>query len=178
MVNLAIPNFFLGIVFIWVFGLQLKLFLPGGYIDYRENFSGFIGYLIFPAVVIALPNIAILVKFIRAAVLGQLQADYIKTAYSKGLDHNEVIYRHVLKNSFLPVITLLGMIFAEILAGSIIIEQVFGLPGLGRLLITSISFRDFPLIETMILYFAFTVVMVNFGVDILLQLLDPRIRVQ
>ncbi|NWJ46874.1 MAG: ABC transporter permease [Chloroflexi bacterium] len=178
MLNLAVPNFFLGVLFIWVFGLQLKFFTPGNYVDYNENFVGFIGYLLFPALVIALPNIAILVKFLRTAVINQLTADYVRTAYSKGVSDNKVISHHVLKNALPPVITLLGMIIAEIFSGSIIIEQVFSLPGIGRLLISSISFRDFPLIQTLVVYIAFIVVFVNFLVDVLLQAIDPRIRVR
>jgi peptide/nickel transport system permease protein len=177
MINIAIPNFFLGVVFIWVFGLQLKFFIPGNYISYKENFGGFIGYLLFPALVIALPNIAILIKFVRVAVIGQFRYDYVRTAYSKGMDDNTVLYRHILKNALPPIITLVGMIMVEILAGSIIIEQVFALPGMGRLLITSISSRDFPLIQSLVVYLAFIVVVINFLVDVSLMVLDPRIKV-
>ncbi|MDB5079229.1 MAG: ABC-type dipeptide/oligopeptide/nickel transport system, permease component [Chloroflexi bacterium] len=178
MISLAIPSFFLGILFIWIFGLQLKFFSPGNYVDYKQDFGGFIRYMIFPALVIALPNIAILVKFLRGSILSQLKADYVRTAFSKGIDDNTVLYRHVLKNALAPVITLLGIIIAEIFSGSIIIEQVFGLPGIGRLLISSISSRDFPLIQTLVVYIAFLVVFINFLADVALQFLDPRIRVK
>lgn len=178
MISLSLPNFFLGVIFIWLFGMVFKFFKPGSYVDYKTDFEGFIRYLIFPALAIALPNIAIVVKFLRTSVIGQMKSDYVRTAYSKGNSDNAVLYRHVLKNALVPVITLLGMIIAEIFSGSIIIEQVFGLPGLGRLLVSSISSRDFPLIETLVVYIAFIVVFVNFMVDIFLQIIDPRIRVK
>jgi peptide/nickel transport system permease protein len=178
MINISMPSFFLGVVFIWVFGIILRFFKPGGYIDYKADFVGFLGYLLFPALAIALPNIAIVVKFLRTSVIGQIKSDYVRTAYSKGNRENAVLYRHVLKNALVPVVTLLGMIVAEIFSGSIIVEQVFGLPGIGRLLISSISSRDFPLIETLVIYIAFIVVVVNFLVDVALRLIDPRIRVK
>jgi peptide/nickel transport system permease protein len=178
MINISMPSFFLGVVFIWVFGIILRLFKPGGYVDYRADFAGFLGYLLYPALAIALPNIAVVVKFLRTSVIGQLKSDYVRTAYSKGNRENAVLYRHVLKNALVPVVTLLGMIVAEIFSGSIIVEQVFGLPGIGRLLISSISSRDFPLIETLVIYIAFIVVVVNFLVDVALRLIDPRIRVK
>lgn len=176
MVNISVPSFFLGVLFIWVFGIVLKLFKPGGYVGYNQNFGEFIHFMIFPAIAIAIPNIAIVVKFLRSSVIGELNADYVRTAYSKGNRENAVLYGHVLKNALVPVITLLGMIIAEIFSGSIIIEQVFNIPGLGRLLIASITSRDFPLIETLVIYIALIVLVVNSVVDILLQAIDPRIR--
>lgn len=178
LINLSIPHFFLGVMFILFFGIMLKFFTPGNYVDYRTDFPGFLRFMMFPALAIALPNIAVVVKFLRASAIGEMKADYVRTAFSKGNSDNAVLYRHVLKNALVPVITLLGMIVAEVFSGSIIIEQVFGLPGLGQLLITSISYRDFPLIETMVVYIALIVVAANFLVDVLLQFIDPRIRVR
>lgn len=176
-VNIAIPSFFLGMLLILVFGIILKMFAPGKYIDYRQDFAGFLGYLIIPALAIALPKIATVVKFLRASVIQQLSSDYVRTAFSKGNKENAVLYGHVLKNALITIITLTGMIVADILAGSIIIEQLFSLPGIGRLLIMSISARDFPLIEVIVVYIAFIVVFMNFIVDVLYQVIDPRIRI-
>lgn len=176
-INIALPSFFLGIILILVFGLMLKIFTVGKYVNYNESFTGFLGYLILPAFAIALPKIAIVVKFLRAAVLQQMKNDYVRTAFSKGNKENAVLYRHVLKNALITIITLMGMIIADVLAGSIIIEQLFGLPGIGRLLVMSISARDFPLTQALVIYIAFIVVSVNFLVDILYQVIDPRIRV-
>lgn len=173
--TMAIPSFFLGILVTYLFGIILHLFAPGGYISYKEDFAGFLGYLLFPALSIALPKIAMTARFLRNSMLTELQSDYVRTAYSKGCTKRRVMYGHVLRNAMMPVVTFLGMIIAEIVAGSIVIEQVFGLPGIGRLLISSISTRDFPVVEILILYITFVVIFVYFLVDILYRVIDPRI---
>lgn len=173
--TMAIPSFFLGIIITYVFGIILKLFTPGGYISYKTDFAGFLGYMIFPAISVALPKIAMTARFLRNAMLQEMQMDYVRTAYSKGCEDWRVLFVHVLKNAMLPVVTFLGMIIAEIVGGSIVVEQVFGLPGIGRLLISSISTRDFPVVGVLVLYIAFVVVFVYFIVDILYRVLDPRI---
>ena len=172
---MAVPSFFLGILVTFLFGIVLKWFVPGGYISYRESLSGFLGYLLFPALSIALPKIAMTARFLRNSMLTQMQADYVRTAYSKGCTRKRVMYGHVLRNALMPVVTFLGMIIAEIVAGSIVVEQVFGLPGIGRLLISSINNRDFPVVEILILYITFVVIFVYFLVDILYRVIDPRI---
>lgn len=177
-INMAIPSFFLGTILILIFGIILNLFSPGKYIDYSQSVTGFIGCLIPAAVAIALPKIAEVVKFLRTSVLQEITKDYVRTAYSKGNKENSVLYRHILKNALITVITLLGMIIAEILAGTIITEQLFDLPGIGKLMIMAISSRDFPLIQALVMYIAFIVVLINFLVDVLFQVIDPRIRVK
>ena len=175
-VNISIPGFFLGVLLIWIFGILLRFFVPGAYVDYRESLAAFAGYLVFPAVAIALPNAALVVKFLRASIFRELRSGYARTARSKGGSSSHVLRRHVLKNASLPAITLLGMISGEILSGSIVIEQVFGIPGTGRLLIASISARDFPMVQTLMVYIAFAVILANTLADIALQIIDPRIR--
>lgn len=177
-INIGIPSFFLGVIIILIFGIVLKVFSPGAYVDYNKDFIGFLKYLIAPAVTIALPNIAVVVKFLRAAVIKEKTKDYVRTAYSKGNKEGTVLYVHVLKNALITVITLMGMIVAGILGGSIIVEQIYSLPGIGNLLIMGISTRDFPLTQTLVLYLAFIVVVINFFVDVLYQAIDPRIRVR
>lgn len=172
---MAVPSFFLGILVTYLFGIVLKLFAPGGYVSYRDNFAGFLGYLLFPALSIAIPKIAMTARFLRNSMLTEFGSDYVRTAYSKGCSKKRVMYRHVLKNSLMPVVTFLGMIIAEIVAGSIVVEQVFGLPGIGRLLISSINSRDLPVVEILILYITFVVIFVYFLVDILYRVIDPRI---
>ncbi len=172
---MAIPAFFLGIIVTYLFGIVFKLFSPGGYISYREDFIGFIGYLFFPALSVAIPKIAMTARFLRNSMLTEMKADYVRTAYSKGCSDKRVMYGHVLRNAMMPVITFLGMIIAEIVAGSIVVEQVFGLPGIGRLLISSISTRDFPVVQILVLYITFVVIFVYFLVDILYRVIDPRI---
>lgn len=174
-VSMAIPSFFLGIVVTYLFGIVFKVFTPGGYVSYREDMAGFLGYLFFPALSIAIPKIAMTARFLRNSMLTQMGSDYVRTAYSKGCTDRRVMYGHVLRNALMPVVTFLGMIIAEIVAGSIVVEQVFGLPGVGRLLISSISTRDFPVVEILILYITFVVIFVYFIVDILYRVIDPRI---
>lgn len=173
--SMAVPSFFLGILVTYLFGIVLKLFAPGGYVSYRDDFAGFLGYLVFPAISIAIPKIAMTARFLRNSMLTEMKSDYVRTAYSKGCADRRVMYGHVLRNALMPVVTFLGMIIAEIVAGSIVVEQVFGLPGVGRLLISSISTRDFPVVEILILYITFVVIFVYFLVDILYRVIDPRI---
>lgn len=178
MISISIPGFFLAILFIWIFGLVLHFFSPGEYISYQEDIFGFLRIIFFPAVAIAIPNIAILVKYLRTSVLGELKADYVRTAYGKGNSENRVLYRHVFKNAIVAIVPLIGMMIGDIFSGSIIVEQVFGIPGIGRLLISSITSRDFPLTQTLVIYIATIVVVTNLFVDIIIQLIDPRIRVK
>ncbi len=175
-VTMAIPPFFLGIILTYLFGLVLKWFVPGGYISYSDDFFGFFTYLIFPAIAIAFPKSAMVVKLFRGSIIEEAKKDYVRTAYSRGNTINGVLYGHVLKNAILPVITFLAVVFADIIAGSIIIEQVFGIPGLGRMLITSIQNRDYPVVQAIIVCIAFVVLGSNLLADILLKVLDPRIK--
>lgn len=154
---------------------MFKWFAPGSYVSYRQDFGEFLAYLVFPALSIALPKIAMTARFLRNSMLTEMKREYVRTAYSKGCSRQRVMYGHVLRNAMMPVVTFLGMIIAEIVAGSIVVEQVFGLPGIGRLLISSINNRDFPVVEILILYITFVVIFVYFLVDILYRVIDPRI---
>jgi ABC-type dipeptide/oligopeptide/nickel transport system permease component len=176
--GISIPPFFLGVLFIWIFGVGLRLFRAGVYVDWRENFAGFIGCLAFPALAIAVPNAAILVKFLRSSLLRELQSNYIRAVRGKGASPFRALCRHALRNALVPSIAVLGMIVAEVFSGSIVIEQVFTIPGLGRLLIAAISSRDYPLIQTLVVYIAFIVVLANMLADIAIQIIDPRIRLE
>lgn len=173
--TMAVPAFFLGILVTYVFGIILKCFTPGGYVSYREDFVGFMGYLLFPAISIALPKVAMTARFLRNSMLTETKSDYVRTAYSKGCSEKRVMYAHVLRNAMMPVITFLGMIIAETIAGSIVVEQVFSLPGIGRLLINSISNRDFPVVEILVLYITSVVIIVYCLIDIVYRIIDPRI---
>ncbi len=174
-ITMAIPPFFLGIIITLIFGIILKWFTPGKFIDFKTNITGFINFLIYPALAIALPKSSMVIKFLRSSIINQLTQDYVRTAYSKGSSENYVLYKHVLKNALIPVITFFGMVMADILAGSIIVEQVFNIPGLGRLLIVSISNRDFNIVQAIVLYMAVIVIVINFIVDMLYKHIDPRV---
>lgn len=175
-VFMAIPPFFAGILITVLFGVVFKLFTPGGYISYTKNFWGFTGYLFFPALAIAVPKAAMTIKLLRSSLLEQAELDYTRTAYSRGNTTRGVLYKHVLQNAMIPVITFLGMALADIFTGSIIIEQVFNIPGLGRILLTSISNRDYPVVMAIIVCLAFAVIVINLLVDVIYRLADPRIR--
>ena len=175
-ITMAIPSFFLGILLTYIFGLVLRLFQPGAFVAPTENLGQSLYYLLFPALAVAIPKIAMVVKFLRGAILGEIQLDYVRTARSKGNREGRVLYVHVLRNAFLPVLTFLALIIADIMAGSIVVEQVFSVPGIGRLLITAISGRDYPVVQAVVTYITVIVLGVNFLVDMLYPLIDPRMR--
>ncbi|KGX86616.1 ABC transporter permease [Pontibacillus litoralis] len=177
-IGMAIPSFWLGIILMLIFGLTFKWFSPTGYVPWSENPSEALNSLFLPSLAIAIPQIAVVVRYLRTTMIEQLQLDYVRTAKSKGLKEKSILYIHVLKNALIPVITIFGMIFADVLAGSLVIEQVFALPGFGRLLISSISYRDLPLIQGMVVIIAFIVLLMNFIIDILYRWLDPRIELK
>lgn len=177
-IMMAVPHFFLGIIITYVFGLVLKLFTPGDYVSYEKDFEAFLSYIIFPCVAIAIPKIATSVKMLKSSCVEEARKDYVRTAYSKGNNTSKVLYRHVLRNAMIPVVTLWGMTLADMLVGSIVIEQVFNVPGIGRILLTSISYRDYPVVQTIIVLIAAVVIVTNFCVDMIYQLIDPRISVQ
>ena len=175
-VFMAIPSFFLGILFTYLFGLLLHWFTPGRYISIEQDFWGGVGYMFFPALAISIPKIAKVAKLLRSSILHEMGMDYVRTAYSHGNSRWMVISRHVLRNALLPVVTYIAMSLADIVASSIIVEQVFVLPGLGRLLIASISNRDYPVALCIVVIVAFVVVFMNYVADVVTQYIDPRVR--
>jgi len=175
-VFMSVPPFFIGILFTWLFGLVLRFFVPGDFVSFRDSFWGCLGYLFFPALAIAIPKAAMVTKLLRSSILQQMNEDYVRTAYSRGNSRWAVIRRHVLRNAVLPVITFLAMTLADIVAGSIIIEQVFAIPGIGRLLVLSIANRDFPVVQVITVGLAALVIFMNYLSDIAYQYIDPRIR--
>ncbi len=175
-IGLSVPGFFLSILLMWVFGLVLHLFTPGAYVSYIDSIPGFLQYMIFPAIAISIPEIATLTRYVQTAVLEEMDKDYVRTARGKGAGTERILYRHILRNAIVAVIPLIGMIVGSIFSGSIIVEQVFAVPGIGRLLISSVTGRDFPLTQTLVMYIALIIVLTNFAVDLLIQIIDPRIR--
>jgi ABC-type dipeptide/oligopeptide/nickel transport system permease component len=173
--GIGIPGFFLGLVLIWIFGIGFKLFTPGWFVPYRDDPRAFFTYLCFPALAIAIPNSAIMIQFLRGALFNELQNDYVRTARSKGAGRSYILRRHVLKNAVPGAITVFGMICAEVLGGSIIMEQVFTIPGIGRLFLTAIASRDYPLIQAIAMYIAFIIVIANTLADIAVMVINPGI---
>ncbi|MBQ1391679.1 MAG: ABC transporter permease [Firmicutes bacterium] len=173
---MATPSFFLGILFAYLFGLVLHWFVPGQFIPFSKSFFGAIGGLFLPALAISIPKIAKVARLLRASILNEMGNDYVRTAYSRGNSRWGVIRDHVLPNALLPVITYIAMTLADVVAGSIIVEQVFALPGLGRLLLASIGNRDYPVAQCIVVIIAFVVVFMNYLADIVMQYVDPRVR--
>ena len=173
-ITMSVPNFIMGIGLMWVFALALKWFRPE-YVALKDGLWPHLCYLLLPALAIALPKSAMTVKFLRGSILGEMGQDYIRTAYSKGNSQGSALWRHVLRNAMIPVVTFLAMVIGDIMAGSIVIEQVFSIPGLGRMLISSIGKRDYPVVQAIIVLLAAVVVGCNFLADLLYRVMDPRI---
>ncbi len=162
---MAVPAFFLGLLISVVLGLGLRWFEPGDFVSYNQDFRACVAYLIFPALAIAIPKAAMTVRFLRSALLTERRKDYIRTARSKGLSENAVLLRHMLPNAIPGVRTFIGVIVSEIIAGSIVVEQVFGVSGLGRLLVQSISNRDYNVVQAIVLYIGIVVLLINSGME-------------
>lgn len=175
---MAIPPFFAGILITIIFGFIFKLFTPGNYISYKDDIFAFLGYMIFPSVAIAIPKIGMSTKLLYSSLCQESKMNYVRTAYSKGNNTHNVIYKHILKNAMIPAITFLGMILADIITGSIVIEQVFAIPGLGKILLTSILNRDFPVVQAIIMMMAAVIILINTLVDILYHIIDPRMEIE
>lgn len=175
-VVMSIPPFFIGIIFSTVFGLMFRFFTPGRFIPFQQDPEAFWKYLFFPALAIALPRSAMTIKLLRNSIFNEHFEDYVRTAYSRGNDRERTLRVHVLRNALLPVITFLAMTFSDIVAGSIIIEQLFVIPGIGRLLLVSVSNRDFPVVLATVMIIALVVIVMNYLADLACQLIDPRTR--
>lgn len=174
--GMAVPPFFTGILLSWIFGVGLKWFTPGQFPDAKQDLGGAALYLLFAAVALAIPRIAMTARMLRGTVQEELGKDYVRTAISRGNDRGQVLRRHVLKNALPPVVTFLAQTMAEIVAGSIVVEQVFVIPGLGRMLVTSIHNRDYPVVQAIVVILAFWVVLAGTLADLIDQRIDPRLR--
>jgi peptide/nickel transport system permease protein len=172
----SIPVFWLGFMLIWLFAIKLDLFPAAGYIAPTEDFLGFFYRMALPVFATGIIFMALITRMTRATVLEILREDYVRTARAKGLAENVVLIRHALRNAALPIITVVGLGFAGLLGGLVVTEQVFAIPGLGRLLVNSIIARDFPVIQAMVLVISMVYVFMNLVIDITYAYFDPRIR--
>ncbi len=173
-VGISVPSFCMAVFLISIFAVQLRWF-SAIYIVNEGDTLGYIKSLFLPALSIAVGSSAVLIRYIKVSVVEQQKKDYARTARSKGIGESKVMNLHVLRNALIPVITIFGMLTASVLGGSIIVENVFGLPGIGRLVSSSVTTRDLPLIQGLVLYLSIIVVITNFSVDILYSIIDPRI---
>ena len=174
--GVAVPNFWFAILLILLFSVKLGWFSAGGFAGWDAGWFPAFKSLVLPAVALALPQAAILARVTRSSVLETVQEDYIRTARAKGLSRSQALWRHAVRNALIPVVTILGLQLSFLLAGTIIIENVFYLPGVGRLLFQAITQRDLMVVKNLVLVLAATVVLINFLVDLLYAVLDPRLR--
>lgn len=172
--GLAIPNFWFGIILILLFAVHLGFFDSGGFPGWQAGVIAGLKALLLPALALALSEAAILARVTRSAILETLREDYVRTARAKGLTRDAVLLNHVLRNAMIPVLTIVGLQFAFLVAGAIVVESVFYLPGLGRLLFQAISGRDLIVVKDVVVLLAVLVVTVNFVVDVLYAAIDPR----
>jgi peptide/nickel transport system permease protein len=175
-IGLAVPNFWFAVLLILVFAVNLGWFDSGGFPGWDAGFIPAIKSLLLPAFALALPQAAIIARVTRSAILDVMGADFVRTARAKGLSRRGALWRHALRNAMIPVVTVMGLQFAVLLAGSIIIENVFVLPGLGRLIFLAISQNDGVVVRNMVLLLAGMIMVVNFLVDITYALINPRLR--
>jgi len=176
--GLATPEFWLGILLILLFSVHWGLFSAGGFPGWSVDFWGSVKALLLPSFALGVIRASILTRLTRSSMLDVLREDYVRTARAKGLKERTVIYVHALRNALIPVLTILGLQLGQLMAGAIIIENVFYLPGLGRLVFQAIGQRDLPVVREIVLFMAAAVVLVSFIVDLTYSSLDPRIRLE
>ena len=173
---MAVPPFFTGILVSWVFGIVLHVFTPGDFPGISAAPAEAVRHLFFGAICLSIPRIAMTVRMMRSTVVSEMNKAYVRTAISRGNDRAGVLRGHVLKNSLVSVITFLGQTLAELIGAGIVVEQVLGIPGLGRFLVLSISRRDYPVVQAIVVILAFWVVLAGTAADLLNQYIDPRLR--
>ncbi len=176
--GIAIPNFWFGMLLVLIFSVSLSLLPTGGFVPWGESIFGAIKSLILPSIALALPQGAILARIMRTSLADIAQSDYIRTARAKGLTKKQALWRHGVRNAILPVFTILGLQFAFLIAGTIIVENVFYLPGLGKLILSAISERDLILVRSAIIILVIGVSFTMLIIDLIYQLIDPRLRVR
>ena len=175
-IGIAIPNFWFAIILILVFAVKLQWFSAGGFPGWDDGLWEPIKALVLPATALAVVQAAILARITRSAVLDVLREDFVRTARAKGLSRRAVLWRHVLRNAMVPVLTVMGLQFANLLTGTIVVEYVFSLPGLGRLIFQAIANRDLIVVRNVVMLLAAAVIAINFIVDVLYAVIDPRLQ--
>lgn len=174
-VGLAVPNFWFAMLLVLLFSIMLRWFSAGGFPGWQDPLMA-LKSLTLPAIALALPQASILARVMRSSLLDTLGEDYIRSARAKGLSQGQTLWRHALRNALIPVLTIIGLQFSFLLAGAIIIENVFFLPGLGRLVFQGITSRDLIVVKSVVMLLVFAVILVTFLVDVTYALVDPRLR--
>ncbi len=174
--GIAVPNFWFALLLIIFFSISLRILPAGGFAGWDEGLIPALSSLMLPTIALALPQSAILARVTRSALLEVLKEDYIRTAQAKGGSRWRALWRHALRNAMIPVVTIMGLQFSFLLAGTIIIENVFYLPGIGRLIFQAVAQRDLIVVKNLVILLAATVIIINFLVDVLYAVIDPRLR--
>ena len=174
--GIAVPNFWFAMLLVLVFAINLQWFGAGGFPGWENGILGGLKALTLPAIALALPQASILARVMRSSLLETLTQDYIRSARAKGLTRAQALRRHALRNAMIPVLTIIGLQFSFLLAGAIIIENVFYLPGLGQLIYKGITQRDLVVVESVVMLLVFAVILVTFLVDLAYAAVDPRLR--
>lgn len=172
----SVPVFWLGFIFIWVFAVEIRIFPAVGFVPISEGILPFLRSLTLPALANAIPFSALVARMTRSTMIEVLQEDYIRTARAKGLTGFVVTMRHALRNASIPIVTVIGLVFAALVSGAVVTETVFAIPGLGRLLVDGVVRRDYPIVQAMLMVTAVAYVFVNLIIDVFYAYLDPRIR--
>lgn len=175
-IGIAVPAFWAGILLITLFAVKLNWFPAGGFVDWGDDPIGAVRSLLLPAIALALVQGAILARYVRSAVLEVMREDYIRTAIAQGMTRRQALWRHGLRNAALPLVTVLGLQWSYLLVGAIVIENVFDLPGLGRMLLQGVANRDLLLVQAVVMVVTVAVLVVNFLADLSYGFLDPRLR--
>ena len=175
-IGIAIPNFWFAMLLVYLFAIILRWFSAGGFAGWEDGIILGLKSLTLPAIALALPQASILARVMRSSLIDILSEDFMKTARAKGLSFKKALISHGIRNALIPVLTIIGLQFSFLMAGAIIIENVFFLPGLGRLIFQSIAQRDIIVVESVIMLLVFSVVLVTFIVDIAYVIVDPRLR--
>ena len=174
-IGVAVPNFWFAMLLVLLFAVTLRWFSAGGFAGWHDPFLA-MKSLTLPAIALALPQASILARVMRSSLLDTLGEDYIRSARAKGLSQGQTLWRHALRNALIPVLTIIGLQFSFLLAGAIIIENVFFLPGLGRMVFQGITSRDLIVVKSVVMLLVFAVIVVTFLVDVTYALVDPRLR--
>ena len=172
----SLPSFLAGLLLMIVFVLDFKLLPASGFVYPSDSVSGYVSHLILPALSVSMLQIAIVSRMTRSSMIDALGSDYIRTATAKGLSRTVQLWRHALKNSAIPILTIVGQSFGELIAGAIVVETVFNVPGIGQLVVNSILRRDYQMVQGIMIFVAMVFVVVNLITDVMYAVIDPRIR--
>ena len=178
LLGLSVPDFWLGLMMVFLFAVQFGWFPTGGFVPLQDSVTGWVRSIAMPALALALVQMGFIARMARASMLEVLSQDFIRTADAKGLSRADIVLRHGLPNALVPILTVTGIVAGALLGGTVIIEQVFSLPGIGRLVIGAVLSRDFPVIQGGLLFLAVIYLAVNLIVDLLYAVVDPRVRLQ